>query len=831
MAQGARLVLGRPREPSLASGLGGSLGAVRGLHGGFGQRFLEKLDRPRHTWMKEVDQAPDKASIRRQKELYLRDRGAVHTDLKDLLSEDSEARRGIESTDAQTRGRELQSKRQREDVNEAMRMYRVLRPDAPPFFEEDAQLSMQAKAGRVFREGGLVPAETKFGDPFKAYLPVVNPNAFLLALESVVASLADDVETMCLLAGVGESALPADADPLRFKKLTDLLFSAFPLKKDPGDVDRFMEDSWPRLRTFLPRPLAELDEDVVRKWLQGHLRRVCLNQQRLDPRIFVHKSPDFASREDYSFAEDFPYDDDPLPADLIDERNLDFPLEQAGEFMGALLGALGQSPIARDATVVSAADLGDADQGAQPVAEQFQDFVWDLERVGLRNWLRMDVQDLERYLPKGEVRAPPIDNEGDLEVAEVLLECAARDRANLLDFDAVDPFRLMHDLPSSGVREQLAALPPHKRLSDAELRGLVDSYVENRRSFNEAQKTDAAWMDQGASVDQVFQKELDFYRNGGPVEWQKGEDGAYTWKWRQPANTFWDNRRKVYVPLQSGVDPNLDLKELRQHMLEVRRCGSMSKSGRVNYFRALVVVGNGKGVYGFGVGFANTPKEARSDGAIKALQNLDYIDADPGRMYPFPVKGMEYKQACQIVPRPIGRGIKCRKKFYPLAYILGLDNCKLRFPNWKCRWFTRVRAIKRTLEQLVSRRTLANMTGKKHALLVAPGDHWVHWPDRWFEQIRKPHDDRAALIKLKRRYALRFKKRGNTVAVGAELTPGWKKDVWSKWATPVEKFVQHSRHFPRMNKMEEGDKSALPSAAAGQDVASGAARPSAGAGD
>ena len=34
------------------------------------------------------------------------------------------------------------------------------------------------------------------------------------------------------------------------------------------------------------------------------------------------------------------------------------------------------------------------------------------------------------------------------------------------------------------------------------------------------------------------------------------------------------------------------------------------------------------------------------------------------------------------------------------------------------------------LGQVISHRTLANMTGKRYALLVAPGDHWVHWPDR-----------------------------------------------------------------------------------------------------
>merc|ERR1719253_116427 len=120
----------------------------------------------------------------------------------------------------------------------------------------------------------------------------------------------------------------------------------------------------------------------------------------------------------------------------------------------------------------------------------------------------------------------------------------------------------------------------------------------------------------------------------------------------------------------------------------------MCKVGRIYYFRAIVVIGNGKGVYGFGVGFANTPKEARADAALKALQNLDYIDLDNGKMLCTPVRGTEYGKSCTIVPRPIGRGIRVNKKFLPLAYILGLDNCKMSF-LYSPKWFTRIRAIKR----------------------------------------------------------------------------------------------------------------------------------------
>merc|ERR1719433_248060 len=188
---------------------------------------------------------------------------------------------------------------------------------------------------------------------------------------------------------------------------------------------------------------------------------------------------------------------------------------------------------------------------------------------------------------------------------------------------------------------------------------------------------------------------------------------------------------------------------MRQHMLHITRMQSMVKVGRINYFRAIVVVGNGRGVYGFGIGFGNTAKEARADGSLKALQNLDYIDMDVGRMLPFPTRGQEYKHLCTIVPRPIGRGLKANKKFLPLLYILGLDNCKVSFVHNK--WFSRVKAIKRALDGIISRRTLANMTGKRYALLVAPGDHWVHWPDAWFKDIKESHDAKAFEANLARK--------------------------------------------------------------------------------
>lgn len=65
----------------------------------------------------------------------------------------------------------------------------------------------------------------------------------------------------------------------------------------------------------------------------------------LEAKIFLHSNFNRLDQTMYSFSEDFPYDDDPMPGLLADERNLDFPLERAGEFMDSMLqAAVGKRP-------------------------------------------------------------------------------------------------------------------------------------------------------------------------------------------------------------------------------------------------------------------------------------------------------------------------------------------------------------------------------------------------------------------------------------------------------------------------------------------------------
>jgi len=406
-----------------------SASARRQLHKGHVGRTLEKLGLPRHTWLKEVDQAPEKSSIRRQKDKYLRDMGHMHGMLQGLFKDQKEVQQAINPIDPQQAIEDAGAKRRQEDVNEALRMYRLLRPDAPPFYDEDSMLGMQAQMNKVLikeadqsldSDGNqIVPKKSPLPvvDPFQAYLPVVNQKAFLLALESVVASLADDVETICELVGQADH-LPEKNDPLRFKKLMDLLFGAFPLKKDGSDLDEFMDKSWVHLKMFMPDSIARLPDNTVKEWLEGHLRRVRVNQRRTPTDLLFHQNHRVDSQL-YSFADDFIFDDDPIPGKLADERNLDFPLENAEEYMQSLLSILAQCPLAKGSESKQPASDGASDNAGvegmksgsqkafdgadiEDVASQFQDFIWDLERVGLRNWLRMDVEELNRFPPKGD---------------------------------------------------------------------------------------------------------------------------------------------------------------------------------------------------------------------------------------------------------------------------------------------------------------------------------------------------------------------------------------------------------------------------------------------
>lgn len=148
------------------------------------------------------------------------------------------------------------------------------------------------------------------------------------------------------------------------------------------------------------------------------------------------------------------------------------------------------------------------------------------------------------------------------------------------------------------------------------------------------------------------------------------------------------------------------------------------------YFtRCVVAVGDGKGYFGMGVGHGANIADARNDGILNALKDMFFIDFDKKMPLLTPVRGQEYGTTITITPRPLGKGLRVSGRYLALAYLTGLDDCKISFSGTRS-WITRMRALRRALEQIYSRATMANATGMKYTNLFCPGEHTIHWPDR-----------------------------------------------------------------------------------------------------
>jgi len=741
------------------------------------------------------------SAIRRDKERFLRQIKEAQEGLSGLFGD--EGRNDIQQQQQQMGdGKDLHSEAR--DVSlSALRIYKLLRPESKPFYREDSMLGLETKLNSLLmaqapaaapgtaqsegdHNGALVPSaagNSKAVDPLSFNLPVVNPNAFAIALEAATRSLAEDLHHICQVLGVDN--LPTSDDPLRFRKTIDALFHSFRLRKDPSYVDEWMERCWHRLAPLLPKEIRERDTQEIAEWLRGHLTRVVKNQSMAHKEIHLHSKPRDGV-EWYDFGEDFMYDDFPLPADMIDERNLKdaFPLDKAGEYFTSTAKLL---------------QMGD--ENVSDLADQFQSLCNDLETIGLRNWLTMDIAELAEYLPSGDL--PQIDaSPRDRETARLLLKAAARGKANLLEFDALDPYKLLHRFEPTDVSAELSSLPENRHLSDEMIDQLFDIQGACRSLGRKGSSSSSIIADH--SVDEAFRKrhgktpmevlvdhEMSHVKTAGPLEWVEQDGEIVKWTWRKPANALYDAKRDRYVREQEGIDPLLKIDELRQTQLHIARMGSMCSDGRLYYYRSIVCVGNGRGLVGFGVGFGESPKEARADAALKALQHMEFVDLDRARTLNTPVYGREYGSHFKIIGRPIGRGIRANRKFLPILYLIGLDNCRVTFPKHESKWFTRIRAIRRALDMIQSRRTMANATGKKYSLLVAPGSHWVHWPDRWFRPIFKEHKERIAKIKEERKRTFR---KGFRSTVHPVLPSEVKPEVpYYAWKTPLYKYYKQTK--------------------------------------
>ena len=748
---------------------------------------LRKLEKPIPRWLEHVEQAPNRSTVRQEKDKFLREIMKERGLIGGLFGPNeraalTSAKQSLGSEGAHVSNEVEEEKRRK--VSDALKMYKILQgPDALPFYKQDAMMSMHARLNQVINENGAVvgvESSNSVGDVLQLQLPVVNPKSFIIALNAAVRSLADDLELVCTeILGMDKNSLPEESHPERFLTLIRAMFNAFPLRKDPSAVDQFMIDHWKQIGPLI-EPLGVCEEDFA-EWLRGHLDRVIVNQRRV--------APSLATTEMYNLSVDFPFDQfvNPRSMGRLSHR----------QKMGAIRWDSSQAGVQMEKLLTMMRAFGGDLETIQTVSKQFQDFVYDCEKLGLRKWL--EIADIESEFEKSLPRGPSLVNlepsESDKSTARLMLKCAARGKANLLEFDAIDPSKLLNGVPTKSVHEEMQMYCENKWLKDTDIDDLID--VELAAQYITKQPPPSS--STGTSVNEltpletVMESEKEFVRTAGPADWENGD-----WKWKKPSGAMFDTRLGKYVRNQSLVDPNLNLSSFRQYTCDVRRMCSMSSAGRVYYARSIVVVGNGQGIYGFGVGFGNTPRESNADAAVKALRNLRYIDYDPMRTLVTPVRGTEYKARLFLRPLRQGKKLRCGRRFLPLFYILGLHNVRARFNH--TRWYPRINAVIRTLDQIQSRRTLANATGKRYADIMAPGDHWVHWPDRWFDVVRRTYQSKEKRIKAERRRVLHNKTRGHVVASPLEVKPGWTKYAWMNPLAKYQREMGKTRTVARSVK-------------------------------
>lgn len=102
------------------------------------------------------------------------------------------------------------------------------------------------------------------------------------------------------------------------------------------------------------------------------------------------------------------------------------------------------------------------------------------------------------------------------------------------------------------------------------------------------------------------------------------------------------------------MDKNTEtVSEEKQIVIEVKRVTKVTKGGKNLSFRALVVVGNGKGKAGFGIGKASEVPEAIRKATEKARKNMIQI-TQKGTTIPHSVEGKA--GASRVILKPASQG-------------------------------------------------------------------------------------------------------------------------------------------------------------------------------
>ena len=118
---------------------------------------------------------------------------------------------------------------------------------------------------------------------------------------------------------------------------------------------------------------------------------------------------------------------------------------------------------------------------------------------------------------------------------------------------------------------------------------------------------------------------------------------------------------------------NNEASELIEKVVYLNRVSKTVKGGRVMKFSALVVVGDGKGTVGYGLGKAAEVSEAILKGIADAKKNMVKVSLD-GDTIPHEVIGIFGAGTVLLKPAPAGTGVICGGAVRAVMDAVGIKN-------------------------------------------------------------------------------------------------------------------------------------------------------------
>lgn len=653
--------------------------------------------------------------------------------------------------------------------------------DSSKQMEEQTETQNKAHDIHTREEKGLAvmnkntTADENFFDITQMNLPIFNPNSFCLAVECLTNHICDDL-IFLFEDFIDKTKMPKTNENDRLRKMVHLLEDFFCLEKNEKDVDRWIDEVYQKIKPFLPDPIKCVSNSYLKKWLKGHIHRVLQSQQIKNENLYKKKY--------YNLGTDFEYDNLITTNKYIDVKT-EYSVDKCTYYFKNIWEFLFQKKISID------------------FEEQLNRLFLNLKKIGLDNWLQMDIKDFEKYLLQSKNTDYLNIKESDKYAAYLMLICASRNITDFFFFEEISPFHLFNEKKPNintninSIEDKIQKLKENKHLSDEQIKKMIYTdtnssitIFKKQGSFGENPEAESNC--DGVDIDLFIEKEKSYNQNRSIITYSYDDQtDMYKYKYKQIPNTIFDFTTSKYIREKETIDPMLKLNEMRSSILEVKRMMSMTKDGRVYYIRVVIVIGNGKGVYGYGVGFGKNIKEARNNALLNSISNIDFLDYNyKNCVLNFPVIGQEYSAHVKIIPRPLGKGLKMNRKYLPLGYILGLDNVKISFSGSSTAWITRIKALKRALNKITSIKTLCQMTGRKYVCHFAPHYYTSHWPDYWFKSILREYENKIQKIKKKRFMVYKKNFRSNISKIPEEVKPDFTPYTWK---SPIQKFAESAK--------------------------------------